>query len=228
MLKEGLRAVTRRGEEAIWVHAGFGKAYRSVRTDVFDLLDTMLAKETEPWTLYITGHSLGGALSTLCAYECARRRSWPGPAPTVVNYSYGSPRVGNRLFAESFNAAVPNAWRVVNNNDAVTLVPRMVGYCHVGGKVQLSPGGSAEIVRESLLGVGEGADMGEMAAAVASQLAFGSSGEGADGAEVAAVIEAELAAMSALMDGSAVAEHLEPLYLENLRAFMEIQAAKKK
>ena len=27
-----------------------------------------------------------------------------------------------------FNQLVPNAWRVVNKNDAVTLVPRMLGY----------------------------------------------------------------------------------------------------
>lgn len=68
-----------------------------------------LAGEEEPWTLYVTGHSLGGALATLFAYECARR-SWrrgarpPAAAPNVVLYNYGSPRVGNRAFAEEVRA----------------------------------------------------------------------------------------------------------------------------
>ena len=59
------------------------------------------AGDAEPWTLYITGHSLGGALSTLCAADCARRTWRTTPArPSIVHYSYGSPRVGNRAFAE--------------------------------------------------------------------------------------------------------------------------------
>ena len=29
--------------------------------------------EHEPWDMYLTGHSLGGALATLCAYDCALR-----------------------------------------------------------------------------------------------------------------------------------------------------------
>lgn len=36
-----------------------------------------------------------------------------------------------RLLTLQFDRAVPNAWRVTNSNDAVTLVPRMLGYCHV-------------------------------------------------------------------------------------------------
>jgi nuclear pore complex protein Nup85 len=48
----------------------------------------------------VTGHSLGGALSTLCAFDCARR-SWRGvPRPHLVHYNYGSPRVGNKAFAD--------------------------------------------------------------------------------------------------------------------------------
>ena len=57
----------------------------------------------------MTGHSLGGALSTLCAYDCARR-TWRGvPRPAIVHYNYGSPRVGNKAFAEQVRRhAAPN------------------------------------------------------------------------------------------------------------------------
>jgi hypothetical protein len=58
---------------------------------------------------------------------------------------------------------VPNTWRVANSNDAVTLVPRMLGYCHVGHKAALRGEGQLELTRElgallrvSVQGVGNG------------------------------------------------------------------------
>ena len=63
-------------------------------------------------------------------------------------YNYGSPRVGNRTFAREFNRLVPNAWRVVNGNDAVVTVPRLLGYCHVGHAVRVSVTGEVDIQSE--------------------------------------------------------------------------------
>ena len=89
------------GDPVVWVHQGFLDAYASMRSELLRLLETVLAGEEEPWTLYVTGHSLGGALSTLCTYDCARR-TWRGGVsrPRIVHYNYGSPRVGNKAFAE--------------------------------------------------------------------------------------------------------------------------------
>ena len=53
--------------------AGFLSAYDSIRPQVISFVDTLLQDETEPWTLYITGHSLGAALATLCAYDLSLR-----------------------------------------------------------------------------------------------------------------------------------------------------------
>ncbi|KAL4420729.1 hypothetical protein ABPG75_010385 [Micractinium tetrahymenae] len=246
------------GEEPMWVHEGFLEAYASVRPVVLRLLDTVLAGEQEPWTLYITGHSLGGALSTLCTFDCARRmwRTTPA-APRLVHYNYGSPRVGNRTFAAEFDRLVPNAWRVANANDAVTLVPRMLGYCHIGHKAVLGTEGVLELTRNSSRMLGEGADMANVALAaavnlpkLAEQLLDKQGEEGSNAAllsaaaavasaasalaaarqqaeddgevhtpeEVQAMLEEEVEAMQRLLDGSALNEHLEPLYLENLRA----------
>ncbi len=49
--------------------------------------------------LYILGHSLGGAVATLCAYDIACR--FPGYNPVLV--TFGSPPVGNIDFAIDFN-----------------------------------------------------------------------------------------------------------------------------
>ena len=49
-----------------------------------------------------------------------------------------------------FDRLVPNAWRVANSNNAVTLVPRLCGYCHVGHKAQLRAEGRVELTRKPL------------------------------------------------------------------------------
>ena len=63
------------------VHSGFLAAYDSVRAKVLSLVDTLTrdASPGDPWVVFVTGHSLGGALATLCAYEMAGRRwVWGG------------------------------------------------------------------------------------------------------------------------------------------------------
>lgn len=134
-----------------WVHSGFLSAYDSVRGPVLGLVDAALAGEDpQTWTVLLTGHSLGGALATLCAFDLSHR-SWGSRAcPHLQMYNYGSPRVGNKAFAEAYNEQVPNTWRIVNGNDAVTAVPRLLGYCHVGHAVYLRPDGSIDIQRDSI------------------------------------------------------------------------------
>jgi nuclear pore complex protein Nup85 len=58
------------------VHSGFLSAYRSVKDQVLSLVAALTAGASpgDPWVIWVTGHSLGGALATLCAYELAGRR----------------------------------------------------------------------------------------------------------------------------------------------------------
>ena len=73
--------------------------------------------------LYITGHSLGGAMATLCASKIEYYQ---------VDFlcTFGSPRVGNRKFVK--NIPVEHH-RYVNNNDIVTSVPpALMTYKHHG------------------------------------------------------------------------------------------------
>lgn len=72
--------------------------------------------------LYITGHSLGGAMATIAASRLKDK--------ATCLYTYGSPRVGSRTFVKSFD--VPH-YRHVNNNDVVVKVPfAFLGYRHHG------------------------------------------------------------------------------------------------
>jgi triacylglycerol lipase len=93
------------------VHQGFGKALEPIWTPLEAALNQM--KDRPVW---FTGHSLGGALATLAAF---RRREHQGGV-----YTFGSPRVGNGIFAGTFDSRfVERSIRYVNDHDVVTHVP---------------------------------------------------------------------------------------------------------
>jgi pimeloyl-ACP methyl ester carboxylesterase len=100
-------------------HQGFGKALEPIWKPLEAALN--LLKDRPVW---FTGHSLGGALATLAAF---RRRQHPGGV-----YTFGSPRVGNGVFAGNFDGAyLERSVRYVNDHDAVTHVPsEIVAFPH--------------------------------------------------------------------------------------------------
>jgi hypothetical protein len=51
------------------------------------------------WHVYVTGHSLGGALATLAAYDASATTFKSGTVSALTLYNFGSPRVGNGVFA---------------------------------------------------------------------------------------------------------------------------------
>jgi len=105
------------------VHAGFQRAYRSLRVQVIDAIETMMKDVKIPNPRLITcGHSLGGALATLCIYDM--RHYLQLPRDRVSCYTYGSPKVGNRPFARRYCVAVPHSFRVVNRFDGITNIPK--------------------------------------------------------------------------------------------------------
>jgi len=65
------------------------------------------------WTFSRAGHSLGGALATLAAYDIqAACKCLPKKGLSV--YTFGAPRVGNHAFARDYNQAVFETWNVIN------------------------------------------------------------------------------------------------------------------
>ncbi|KAF0685696.1 Aste57867_22443 [Aphanomyces stellatus] len=121
----------------IRLHAGFWAAYCSVRDQLHAVLGTHADK---PW--HFTGHSLGGALATIAAFDAGRHFH-----RHVTMYNYGSPRVGNHAFAKVFSQYV-TGFRVVNDGDIIVGGPKRAVLClycvsslrykHVGTAVLLS------------------------------------------------------------------------------------------
>ncbi|KAJ4703064.1 phospholipase A1-Igamma1, chloroplastic-like [Melia azedarach] len=73
----------------------------------------------EEVSLTLTGHSLGGALALLNAYEAAT--SIPDVYISVI--SFGAPRVGNLAFKEKLNELGVKTLRVVTKQDIVPKLP---------------------------------------------------------------------------------------------------------
>jgi pimeloyl-ACP methyl ester carboxylesterase len=101
------------------VHRGFKDAHDRAA----DRIGELLAGRTVP--VWVTGHSLGGAVATLAA---ARH---DGIHALVT---FGAPRVGDRAFRDT--CPVP-AWRVVHRSDVVARVPPAGIYRHVGRRVYI-------------------------------------------------------------------------------------------
>jgi triacylglycerol lipase len=108
------------------VHRGFSLGLEIIWSDLLMLIQNF---RTNHQPLFITGHSLGGALATLAA---AKLHAFGYPVQGI--YTFGSPRVGDRAFHDHFSQVFPTtAFRFVNNNDIVTRIPpRSFGYKHVG------------------------------------------------------------------------------------------------
>ncbi|GAB4817731.1 hypothetical protein N2152v2_004777 [Parachlorella kessleri] len=71
-------------------------------------------------TVHVTGHSLGGALATLCAFDIRQRCPFAAYTTNIRVYTFGAPRTGNHAFAELYNEALPDTWHIINNDDMIT------------------------------------------------------------------------------------------------------------
>eukprot|EP00536_Pseudo-nitzschia_multiseries_P005918 jgi/Psemu1/14020/gm1.14020_g len=102
------------------------------------------------FSVYVTGHSLGGALSTMFSFRAAALGTFKKP---ITNVSFASPFVGDEKFRENFidleRKRKVRHLRISNYQDVVTLIPAttLPGFSgiglfkHVGMNIRLYGGG---------------------------------------------------------------------------------------
>lgn len=96
------------------VHEGFAHALHKVWDQITPVVEDLDVP------VFVTGHSLGGALATLASSLHA----------FAACYTFGAPRVGDEAFYRTLQCELH---RVVNDRDIVpTLPPRRFGYAHGG------------------------------------------------------------------------------------------------
>lgn len=121
---------------------GFSSVYRSLRTArsggmaVASAIGSALA-DGGATSVTVTGHSLGAALATLLALDVALNT----PCKNPTSYTYASPRVGDHIFASSYNSVVPYTYRIANRQDIVPQVPPILPlpYEHPNTVYELNP-----------------------------------------------------------------------------------------
>jgi len=114
---------------AVAVHSGFYAAFAKIEKQLRTLLE-----KTGQKPIYLTGHSLGGALALVASAALGGSSSLGDRIAAV--YTFGAPRVGKGNFSEIVKA--PH-YRVINSGDIVPLVPPnwILGYVHTGTPVLL-------------------------------------------------------------------------------------------
>lgn len=93
------------------IHDGFSKAFDSVVSDIQKFLKTPECAEKP---LFVTGHSLGGALATVAAKKLQHQGG------LAACYTFGAPRVGDDRWTDGIKTPI---YRIVNAIDLVTMLP---------------------------------------------------------------------------------------------------------
>lgn len=120
-LKADANAIPAVAETLGKVHSGF----KAEADEIWPHIEQELEANTKP--IWFCGHSLGGAMATICAGRCMLSHIRMEPEEV---HTYGSPRVGCKRYV---NHVKLDHMRWVNNNDIVTrLPPTWLGYRHSG------------------------------------------------------------------------------------------------
>lgn len=104
--------------KAARVHQGFADAYMSAQDATRDAV-AQARKQHPDYEVWVTGHSLGGALASIAALDLVA-----AGVPVTRLYTFGQPRVGDAGFAACMEEFVPGARRFTKGADPVPRFPR--------------------------------------------------------------------------------------------------------
>lgn len=109
------------------IHQGFNEQYDSLRKKIH----AHLKEHHDGQSIWVTGHSLGGALATLFAALIPQEYR----SHVKGIYTYGQPMVGDEGFVKNLERTFPQSYlRMTNSDDQVPLVP---GFDYQHGGIEI-------------------------------------------------------------------------------------------
>jgi hypothetical protein len=119
------------GVPGAFVSSGYYHSYERVRAGILKAV-VQLRQQYPTYQMYVTGHSLGAALSTLLVTDLGVKQV----APNTIAYTFGCPRVGDLNFSQAAVHYSQSIWRMVNHHDIVPHLPlRSMGFHHAATEV---------------------------------------------------------------------------------------------
>uniref|UniRef100_A0A1I7S5G1 Lipase_3 domain-containing protein n=1 Tax=Bursaphelenchus xylophilus TaxID=6326 RepID=A0A1I7S5G1_BURXY len=103
------------------VSAYFYNVYNYLRDAGLNGELTRLANEFPDYQIYVTGHSLGGALASIAAAEAIKVDGIAASRVKII--TFGEPRTGDTDYSAAFDSVLSYAYRVINQHDIVPQVP---------------------------------------------------------------------------------------------------------
>jgi hypothetical protein len=115
---------------SVGIHGGYLESYLSVKENLYNKCTELLNNGANK--IFISGYSLGGALSTVCTFDFHANLSKLNITANDINSVHiGSPAVGNYDFINLYNKYVINTVRLVHINDPI---PRLTDWIYVHTK----------------------------------------------------------------------------------------------
>jgi hypothetical protein len=111
------------------VHSGFWNAYTSIREEIHTLISSK-----DITSLFVTGHSLGGALATLASLDIIEERL----LANISMVSIGAPRVGNPEYASIYSSLMGSNsyFRLTHALDPIVHLPYLsLDYKHISHEI---------------------------------------------------------------------------------------------
>lgn len=103
-------------DSSIMIHEGFSQLFIKLVPQIRFIIEEQKDRFDN---IVVSGHSLGGALSSICCVYLNNITSKP-----IFCYTFGKPRVGNSGYAKYVNKIMKNKfWRIENENDLIVQLP---------------------------------------------------------------------------------------------------------
>ncbi|RCN51598.1 triacylglycerol lipase [Ancylostoma caninum] len=118
------------GHVSHYFHRAFQLIWDGLEIGVYHYM-----RQHPDWDVWISGHSLGGALATLASFFLVHQKLVEPDKLKLI--TFGEPRIGDKEFAEAFNDMDIYDYRVVHWRDLVPSIPS-TGYWHQGQEVTAS------------------------------------------------------------------------------------------
>lgn len=129
------KAYARKGDTVFYAHRGFLKVWESLLPHIEGAVHDGSLK-----SIVTVGYSHGGGLAALCHEYVWHERE--DLRESILGYGFGAPRVMWGLLSPSLKKRWAHFTVVRNIDDPVThLPPAFLGYCHVGGLIEIGEGG---------------------------------------------------------------------------------------